>query len=135
MKVMFQDGVPVAVLIIELLLILSINNGSRTAADKWDLLAAVYQHGPKTASDGILEPLLMTFSVIVSPFIIVTVFLIYYTHTLHHHLSSCLSQSNHILQTARTRNNNAENIDIENLPPPTLEQVPMIQAQMLHTMH
>jgi hypothetical protein len=43
MNVLFQDGVLVAVLIIELLLILSINSGSRTAADKCDLLAAVYQ--------------------------------------------------------------------------------------------
>jgi hypothetical protein len=35
MKVLFQDGVSVVVvLIIELLLILSINNGSRTAVDK-----------------------------------------------------------------------------------------------------
>jgi hypothetical protein len=44
MKVLFQDGVSIVVLIIELLLlILSINNNSRTAPDKWDLSAAVYQ--------------------------------------------------------------------------------------------
>jgi hypothetical protein len=43
MKVLFQYGVSVVVLIIELLLILSINSGSRTAADKWNLSAAVYQ--------------------------------------------------------------------------------------------
>jgi hypothetical protein len=35
----------------------------------------------------------------------------------------------------RTRNNNdSENINTENLPPPTLEQVLMMQAQMLQTM-
>jgi hypothetical protein len=34
-----REGVSTSVLIIELLLILSINSGSRTAADKWDLLA------------------------------------------------------------------------------------------------
>jgi hypothetical protein len=43
MKILFQGGVSVAVLIIELLLILSINSGSRIAADKWDLSVEVYQ--------------------------------------------------------------------------------------------
>jgi hypothetical protein len=37
------EGVSTSVLIIELLLILIINNGSRTAADKYDLSPAVYQ--------------------------------------------------------------------------------------------
>jgi hypothetical protein len=35
---------------------------------------------------------------------------------------------------ARTRNNDAEYNDVENLPPPTVEQVLMMQAQMLQTM-
>jgi hypothetical protein len=35
---------------------------------------------------------------------------------------------------AKTRNNYAENNDARNLPPPTLEQVLMMQAQMLQTM-
>jgi hypothetical protein len=57
------------------------------------------------------------------------------THaTLHHHLFSCLSQSNHILQMARNRNNNAENNDAGNPPPLTLQQVMMMQSQMLQIM-
>jgi hypothetical protein len=56
------EGVSISVLIMELLLILSINNNSITVANKWNL------SGPKTISDGILEPLLMTFSVVVQMF-------------------------------------------------------------------
>jgi hypothetical protein len=36
------EGVPIMILIIELLLILSINNGSTTTVDKWGLLAALH---------------------------------------------------------------------------------------------
>jgi hypothetical protein len=61
MKVLFQDEVSVAVLFIELLMILSINSGSRTAADKWEYINS----GPKIISNVILKPLLMTFSVVV----------------------------------------------------------------------
>jgi hypothetical protein len=37
------EGVSTSVLIIELLLILSIKSGSRTATDKWELSAVVHQ--------------------------------------------------------------------------------------------
>jgi hypothetical protein len=70
----------------------------------------------------------------ISSSIIINVFLIYYTHTLHHHLFSGLSQSNHILELARTRNNNADNNNAKNPPPLNLEQVLMMQDQMLQTM-
>jgi hypothetical protein len=54
--------------------------------------------------------------------------------SLHHHLFSCLSQSNHILQITSTHNNNdGKNNNAGNLPP-TLEQVLVMQAQMLPTM-